>query len=346
MKNISCFTAILLFFIFGCSSPHNRSPWDIHDFKSVSGEVFLPDLFLGVPYGLLIADHKLFVLDRYDGKECTVIDLNSNSQISRVFPIGDGPEEVHPPLFLSYDYPKNQLELYERSGSRLSHASINPPDSGLISIHDRTSFKGFFSRVFMLNPNVYVGSGVFDNGPLCLFNQEGIHLREFGEYPMKEKVQIKRSMLLSAQGELMINPNRDRVVLAGLYSDQLLFYKINDTIPVKVKEYFSFEAELNVFENENSDHIEQNEKTFIYYLNAYPTESQVYLLYWGAKHKDAKEMKLSECYLLSFDWNGIFKKGYIIPSLLVNIAIDEQNNVLYGITSSFFGDRKLMRFEL
>ena len=115
---------------------------------------------------------------------------------------------------------------------------------------------------------------------------------------------------------------------------------------MKVKEYFSSEAEVNAFGDENSVHLEQNEKTFIYYLNAYPTESQVYLLYWGVKYKDAKEMKISECYFLSFDWDGIFQKGYLIPSLLVDIAIDEQNNVLYGITSSLFGDRELMRFEL
>ena len=332
--------------MFSCKSEKD-SPWDINDFKTIQGEAFNPDIFLGSPYDLLIANRQLFILDEYDGKECSIVDLEKKSLISRVLSLGEGPGEILRPIDLAFNEEEKLLEVFERSSGKLKYFLLKG-DTTLIPINETIYFKGKLSRVFRLKPDIFVASGAFKEGTLSLYNQEGNVIREFGDYPIKNESR-KNSMgtlFLTEQGHVAADPDGQYVASAKTNSDQLLFYKINERNPEKIKEYFSAKAQVAVNETANSTHIGKTENTSFYYWDIYPTKSFLYVLYFGARAKDIDDGIVTQSYVLAFNWDGSFHKGYHIPYLLSQIAIDEIKNDLFGLTFGRTENKQLLRFKL
>ena len=49
------------------------------NFKTIKGKQILSDLFIGRPLKMNIVDNKLLMIDKYEGKQITMIDLiNTN----------------------------------------------------------------------------------------------------------------------------------------------------------------------------------------------------------------------------------------------------------------------------
>lgn len=359
-KNSLFLIFISLLFIFACSSDSTKNDvtkLDIptNSIKALKGEVAFPDLFLAKPYRLLIIENNLLIVDPYEGKFLTLVDLDNPINTERLVHKGNGHNEMLNLRRVFFHEPNNALSLYDDDKRsiimyKIEDYLINVESKSLLS---SVSFKDYMLGSIIPFGNKYIRSGAFNNHQLSLYDKDGEPIQTFGTYPgNKEGIDRPTEFYLKTQGGLSVSPDQKHFAIAGTFNDQLAFYKATDTIPEKVKEYFSLDSKLETTVTQNGEwsNTRSNktpETTEVYQALA-TTNKNLYVLHWGLTHEELESKSHDKtCTILVFDWNGNLTQAYDIPDFLSRaIAVDERNNCLYGITQAESGEMQIMRYQL
>lgn len=348
----------LLFIIigFGCSNytdPLKPSILKNIEPKELKGSIFSSNLFTGRPFLLLVQQDNLFIRDTYEGKMITQVNLNNNNDYKRLASKGEGPNEFINIRNITFNSKKNCIGLLDGSTSRFSSYKI---DKGELKINDQS----ISSSIRIEGQNIfdiisfndgYIANGVFNGKQLCYFDKNGKAILEFGLFPgSKDGIENIETYFLKNQTMLVSSPNQEHFAVAGVYNDQLTFYQTSQSKPLKIKEYFTAESYLKTFNSKDGNTAQYGStttsETTYTYKSIYPTNNFLYVLYWGFSQKQLDQGKASSCYVLAFDWSGNIKKGYHIPDLLFNIAIDENRNYIYGLTYPLLDESILMKYKI
>ena len=289
---------LLLLLCISCTSvSNNKIMFPTKNFKTIKGKQILSDLFIGRPLKMNIVDNKLLMIDKYEGKQITMIDLINTNKIERIANIGEGPNEfLHRKVRFNADCP-----------------------------YDIVAFGDYF-----------LANGCFNAKQFALLNSKADIIAEFGVFPGDNTgVEVENSFFLKNQTTLCTNLDQSRFVAAGYFHDQLVFYRFENNKIIKVREYFSMNAKMvsrhTKDGNQDIYSSSENDETTRTYRMLYSTKEHIYALYWGIANKDfGKTGKV--CYILKFDWNGNLKEGFKVNNLLKNIAIDEISNCIYAVT--------------
>ena len=83
------------------------------NFKTIKGKQILSDLFIGRPLKMNIVDNKLLMIDKYEGKQITMIDLINTNKIERIANIGEGPNEFLNLRDITYNSKNNSLAFFD-----------------------------------------------------------------------------------------------------------------------------------------------------------------------------------------------------------------------------------------
>ena len=67
-----------------CQSRDNRIYFPTSKIKDVNFKPILPDVFVGIPRDLYLVESNLVILDEYEGKQLTLVDLNNPSNVQRL----------------------------------------------------------------------------------------------------------------------------------------------------------------------------------------------------------------------------------------------------------------------
>ena len=324
-------------------------PFD--DFKKLQGTVIYEELFWGNPARFYVLDSLLFVSDKYDGKHLTILNLNTGQE-KRSVNFGDGPDDLMQVRDISYNKHTEALALWD---SRLKKVSIYSVEGDTIYRKDteRISKEGYnISRVYdvIQFAGGYISNGCFAKGEQFVWVNRGREPVFFGEYPGdKTGMEIGGTFFLKTQTIMAANPNQEYFAAAGVFDDQLVFYRHEGGSFQKIKEYFSIDSQVktryNKQGNRESFSSSITPETIHSYQALYPTESYLYAAYWGISEKELDEKSERLTYIMKFDWNGTFQEGYMIPRLISRFAVDEYRRCFY--TTILNGeDYNLMQYNM
>ena len=333
---------------------HNEIMFPTQDFKSLKGNQLLPDLFIGQPYKMLFVKNKLYFIDKHEDRLLTVIDFEKNNEIKRIVNHGDGPNEFLQIRDIVYNPIDNAMTLVDKmdrsiSLYRLENRDLKLNNSHFLAKHRFNESKYIFFDIVPFGKN-FIANGCFDGKQFALFDSNTNIKSLFGVYPGDNNgVQNPLGFFLKNQTIIQTNPSQTHFVAAGVYHDQLVFYKTNGNELIKVKEYFSIDSNLltktSKSGKENFNHSELKPETIRAYMTLYATDKLLYALYWGIKNKDI-EKKNQICYLLKFDWDGNLKKGFKMDRKIKYFAVDEKNETIYAITPSYEEEPILLQYKM
>ena len=105
---------LLLLLCISCTSvSNNKIMFPTKNFKTIKGKQILSDLFIGRPLKMNIVDNKLLMIDKYEGKQITMIDLINTNKIERIANIGEGPNEFLNLRDITYNSKNNSLAFFD-----------------------------------------------------------------------------------------------------------------------------------------------------------------------------------------------------------------------------------------
>lgn len=124
-----------------------------------------------------------------------------------------------------------------------------------------------------------------------------------------------------------INHNKKRYVTAMQFFNQINIYDYNTRKAITIIPYNNQTQLTEVEETLMPEKME-------YYEDLISTDTQIWALYANQNRKDwaTKENISTEIHI--FDWEGNPIKKLILPQKINKIALDEEQNLLYGMTSS------------
>ena len=351
-KLLYCFFILLLGY--SCVNADNEIMFPTQNFKNLKGEQVFPELFIGQPLKMLIIKNKLYIIDRFEQKQLTVVDIEKDNEISRIANQGDGPNEFLQIRDISYNSTNNTITLVDKMDRSISFYQLENNDlkldnSHFLSKHRFNESKYVFFDIIPFNKN-FIANGCFDGKQFILFDSNTMIKNTFNSYPGDNNgIQNPLGFFLKTQTQITANPSQTHFAAAGFNHDQLVFYKTDGEKMIKQKEYFNIDANLTVKTGKSSDsnfnHAKEIPNTIRAYISLYSTDKHLYALYWGIRNKDL-EKKNQICYILKFDWEGNLKEGFRMDRKLRSFAVDEKESIIYAILSSEEEDPVLFRYKM
>lgn len=327
----------------------NQIYFPMNKVKNVNLKPTLHDVFIGIPRDLYIVEGNLVILDAYEGKQLTLVDLNKPSDVQRLGNKGQGPHDFLRISNLSYNPQNGILHVFDEYARRQSSYSVKERkivfnDS---SLRTKTLLANTIYNVIPFGES-FIANGNFDGKQFALLNEKSEIVETFGIFPgNKDAINTGVAFYLLNQNRLVVNPQETHFAAAGFMNDHLVFYKKEGDSVKKLKEYFNYDTKATPSVRKqgggNLYSFSENESTMRAYTDVYATENHLYVLYLGLSNEDLEKGN-HPCYILKFDWNGNFLGGYKSKTLLLSFAVDEANGKIYAATRPS-GDSESMLVE-
>lgn len=317
---------------------NNRIYFPTSKIKDVSFKPILPDVFVGIPRDLYLVESNLVILDEYEGKQLTLVDLNNPSNVQRLGTKGQGPNDFLRISSLSYNPQNGILHVFDEYARRQSSYSVKERKVVFndANLRKKTLLGNTLYNVIPFG-NSFVTNGNFDGKQFALLNEKAEIVEKFGIFPgNKDAINTGVAFYLLNQNRLVVNPQETHFAAAGFMNDHLVFYGKKGNSVEKLKEYFNYDTKATPsVRNQDGGKLyafSENENTMRAYVDVFATETHLYALYFGLSNADLERERNSSCYILKFDWNGNFVGGYKSDVLLLSFAVDEANGKIYAAT--------------
>lgn len=125
------------------------------------------------------------------------------------------------------------------------------------------------------------------------------------------------------------NPNRTRAVLLMEYFDKLHFLDLIDNCHFSVTTNPHCPSDKKILKSNAGKKWSEQPS---YYRNGCVTNEYVYALYVPVKHCSDALNDSIQPQVQVFDWKGSLMKTYLLEESVYAIAVDENNNFIYGLT--------------
>jgi hypothetical protein len=186
-----------------------------------------------------------------------------------------------------------------------------------------------------------VGIGPFEKGRYHIYDRKGNLLNHAGTYPSEEMSNNAQARFFLHQGDLCSQPGGMYFALGNSYSDNLEFYKIQDGQTELVKKYGTGKNIQARFDNA----LQLDDNCLLGYKSSYATDKYCYMLYSGKTYAENNHRVSWGKDIFVFEWNGDFVKSFRLSHEVLSFAIDESNEIIYGIVLHE-GEAAIMKFKI
>ena len=155
------------------------------NFKTIKGKQILSDLFIGRPLKMNIVDNKLLMIDKYEGKQITMIDLINTNKIERIANIGEGPNEFLNLRDITYNSKNNSLAFFDGMLRQVSFYKINEHKIQINNntFHRKVRFNADCPYDIVAFGDYFLANGCFNEKNFSFLNSKGYFFADFGFFP-------------------------------------------------------------------------------------------------------------------------------------------------------------------
>ncbi|MDR1408127.1 MAG: TolB-like 6-bladed beta-propeller domain-containing protein [Tannerella sp.] len=316
----------------------------VRNAKELSGEMISADCMIGRPSEILYAESpKIILHDRYEDNLISIINM-TDGRCARLLQEGNGPEDILPgfKIFVSpgnqifgiYQSRMGKLNLYDLDD--ITEENVYPLSSKTkISIEEEPTA----ANVIPVG-KYYVGIGMFEQGRLHLYDQQGKYITHGGKYPFDGENMDSKSRFFAYQSYLASNGS-DKFVVGSAYGDNLEFYTVDGNGGIALKKKYGTQ---NVFFSIENVMIKLQDNCMLGYKGAWGGEKYCYLLFSGKSYVENNRRTIGGQYLFIFTWDGQFIKSYHADREILSFCADEKNEIIYAVVRH--EDYAVMRFAL
>lgn len=346
MRNSNPFLwSLLLVLIYSCKNESTVDEILIRDNLNVS--IYVPSLpkhiigknineldKLAQPDVICLIDSFLVIADSKSDRPLHIININSNKYYNLGF-FGKGPGEVLNIFSLSSnnkiiwapDFTLQKMIGYELD----SLISVNGMSYKSEIEVNLNGFASTFRDPIALSDSLFIGLNRYGDtdARFSIVNKEGDHIRSIGKTPVIPGEKSIRMRNEAYAGQFYLHPNKEKIVVATLYTDFIEIYNING-VPIKfIRTQNSFDPTYKaVAISDNYYKFSYLNETQECYSSAAVTEQYIYVVYNGTLFKD----NIWGGHVMHvFDWDGNYVKSYEFDDLILDFVVDKDDKKMYAI---------------
>lgn len=302
------------------------------------------DFLLGKPSQIALFNQTLIIADNMEEKLLTFYDIRENRFLGRQVQVGQGPNEVIPPILLSRTSESNNLSILQRQSGKylvynidsILNGDLKPSNSLDLGIADRITQTG----------DGFITTGPYDEGSIRIFDNKGNIVKNQNIYPQYIKeLNERESQYVFAQGHIAYNKEHKVLAFASYFLGDLAFYKLNEDSLQQLKKLdFSLS---NTLRNRitNSNEVGQIMDTDLeYFSDIYATTNYFYLLYTGISRKDKNS--ISKSYIFKFSAEGELMTTYKTDRKIISFCAKNDDKKGYALALSQDMDYILVEIDL
>ena len=126
---------------------------------------------------------------------------------------------------------------------------------------------------------------------------------------------------------MVLNPNRNKAVLAHLFNDNIEIFDLNSHKSVIVKGPENYKIEFKPLESDG-DIIEANENSRLAFTSVVATDKFIYALYSGDNQSNPNSIYAKALYI--YDWNGKPVKNIKLDRYVSGFTVSRDDKTLYA----------------
>jgi hypothetical protein len=292
-------------------------------------------IFEEIMYGkkIEILDDYLIIADKDPSSLLHIIDINKRNYLRSLGVDGNGPGEIKGVTFIDKGAKSNTFWSYFMNTKRYSQFDIASSDKHAI---DQTKQEGdmfLASQLLWTADSTFMALRTDFEDKFVEFNVEGKVINTYGSWMGMIDREVPASILSSLhQGPLKSSPDKNRFAF---------FCTMRDMIEVLDKNsgnILSLRGPLNeivTFEVDNRMaypmlYVPDNDLK-LYYGSGYLTDKYIYGLFCGRTWDNINSTDLLSNEIFVFDYAGNLVQLIQLDASLSEMAVDNNNNKLYGI---------------
>ena len=284
---------------------------------------------LGKPFLIALSDSILTVVDQNNEKMLYMFNSVSGKALGGYVKRGQGPDEYYSISALRNW--KNRLFFYDINKRVLAEIKYN--DTVRIIPKFNLGKEVHFSFA-PLDDDVFIASGLYQEGRFCILKDSGMKHEYFMDYPSRdeaEKTVTNQIKFQAYSGNLVVHPSGNQFMFCTGNADMLSFYTYENDKIILTKEINKTFPDYK-YDNETKRFTGFSAYSNEVYLYACGTEKNVYLLYSGKSYAEAGERAFVSSQIEVYNWKGEKVKTLMLDIPIKSMVVSEDDKTVYAIS--------------
>lgn len=326
---------LLIGMLFSCSSKQydGITYFDWDDFPEpmfLEGDSVEFDDILMKPTRIAIVDSFILMKNSNVERFFHIYNLKTKQKVGERIPFGIGPDEMLDPMWVFM--PDSCLGVFDRNKKKMHIYS----KSQFLNSDKTFPIRQFVFDELLINPIFISGKGVVsstlesEDNKFVIVGLDGEKIAYFGEFPEYYKDMTVLEKNIALMGDMAVKPDFSRWVMSHKATDMIEIYDNNLNLLKRIQGPDNILPELR----EMSEGIRRSSDSRECYFFPVVTDDYVYVLYDGRVYDVESPTRYLRNKLLVFDWEGNPVKYYQLSKPIFHFDIDEEQQMLYGLTDS------------
>ena len=283
------------------------------------------------PFLMRYVNKKLVMCNVFTSSLMTVFDWKTGRYIMDFGTKGLGPNEFV--NFNTVSVLGNKLGIYDNNKREFLYLSLNDSASisyTIIEIDENDDIIPF--NIYALTEKYILATGLIKKGRFALFNNEGVLMGTFGEYPKSDVSDIASytETAFAYQALIAYQPNKKKLAIGNQYGEGISFYNMNNILhPQLLKEYMMTPPHYIDASKGDRKSVTFQKDNICGFVDIGASEKYCIGLFLGQARVKGEAWRGGDK-LLIFDWDGNPVKKIDLPQKYLQMAISDDKIILLG----------------
>ena len=332
----SIYKVLLLAMSFLSCTANQKDGITHFDWADVPEPIFLEgdsvefDDILMMPTRIAIVDSFILMKNRNVERFFHIYHLDTKQKVGERMPFGIGPNEVLDPMWVSM--PNDCLGVFDRHKRRMQ---VYPKNSFFAS-DTASPIQQFVFNELLINPTFLPGQGIIsctmqsDSNKFVAIGLDENKTTYFGYFPDSYSDMTVLEKTTALMGDIAVKPDCSRWVMMHKPTDMFEIYDNSLNLLKRIQGPDHITPEVR----EMNGGIRRSPSSREAYFFPVAKGDYIYVLYDGRVYDVEDSTRYLRDKLFVFDWEGNLVKYYKLSTPIFHFDIDEEHEVLYGLTDN------------
>lgn len=305
---------------------------DFETTQALTGTTIQFDEIIMNPNRLLVCDSLLIMINSGSEKLFDIFDLKSKKKIGGRISLGQGPDDMIQPSFVSHD--KEHITFFDTFKMILYEFSLNDFISNTNPVPlKKTKLDGKMMGGVGVVDEGFVGSTYDPNTLFLLFNNLGTKIGQLGKYPISNIAFSENERLKAYQFSFTTNLI-DKIAVCYNWADLIDIYDKSGVLYKRISGPEHFTSQFKEFnDGKVSSARSVPGKRRDAYFNPVNVGNDFFVLFSG-KSEDEEGYNILSNQIFVFSWDGEPKKRLLLDQGIFAFTVDDKNKKIYGISNT------------